>query len=65
MITQFESFETPKGEVVVVNKATITFIKEENGNCRIFFNSLSVNNIVQSVLINCSIGEVEHILNGE
>ena len=64
-MTQFESFETPKGEVVVVNKATITFIKEENGNCRIFFNSLSVNNTVQSVLINCSIGEVERILNGE
>lgn len=64
-MNQFESFETPKGEVVVVNKATITFIKEENGNCRIFFNSLSVNNTVQSVLINCSIGEVERILNGE
>ncbi len=64
-MNQFESFKTPKGEFVVVNKATITYIKEENGNCRIFFNSLSINGTVQSVLIQCCIEEVERILNGE
>ena len=26
---QFESFQTPDGEVVIVNKSTITYIKPE------------------------------------
>ncbi len=63
---QFESFETPKGDVVIVNKATITYVKKtEDGNCRIYFNSIGLNNTVQSVLVNCCIEEVEKILNCE
>lgn len=61
---QFESFQTPKGEIVLVNKATITYAKQVgNGQTRIYFNSLSVNDTIQSVLVECGIEEVEKILN--
>lgn len=66
MERQLESFQTPKGEIVLVNKATITYAKQvEHGHTRIYFNSPSINNTVQSVVVDCCIEEVEKILNGE
>ncbi len=63
---QFESFTTTTGEIVIVNKATITYIRKINGNnCRIYFNSPGINNTVQSVDIDCALEELEKILNGE
>ncbi|MCM1093735.1 MAG: hypothetical protein NC421_07250 [Lachnospiraceae bacterium] len=63
---QFESFTTTNGEIVIVNKATITYIRKINGyNCRIYFNSPGFNNTVQSVDIDCTLEELEKILNGE
>lgn len=42
-MNQFESFETVNGTVVVVNKATITYIKPlTDGSSMIFFNSLAI-----------------------
>lgn len=65
-MNQFESFETVGGSVVVVNKATITYIKElPDGNSMIFFNATSQDNKAQAVRVNCCIEEVERILNGE
>lgn len=65
-MNQFESFETVNGTIVVVNKATITFIKPLNeGNSMIFFNSMGQNSQVQAIKVRCCIEEVEKILNGE
>jgi hypothetical protein len=65
-MNQFESFETVGGTVVVVNKATITYIKGlSDGNSMIFFNAMSQDNKVQAVRVNCCIEEVERILNDE
>lgn len=65
-MNQFESFETVGGETVVVNKATITYIKSlSDGNSMIFFNASSNDGKVQTVRVNCCIEEVERILNGE
>lgn len=65
-MNQFESFETVSGTVVVVNKATITYIKKlPDENSMIFFNAMAPDNKVQSVRVRCSIEEVERILNGE
>lgn len=60
---QFESFQTPDGEVVIVNKSTITYIKPEKNYSRIFFNCKSVNGTLLSVQVDCPIEEVEKILN--
>ncbi len=65
-MNQFESFETVNGTVVVVNKATITYIKSlPDGNSMIFFNSMGHNSQVQAIMVRCCIEEVEKILNGE
>ena len=65
-MNQFESFETINGTVVVVNKATITYIEPlTDGNSMIFFNSIGHNSQVQAIKVKCCIEEVEKILNGE
>lgn len=65
-MNQFESFETVNGTVVVVNKATITYIKPlTDGNSMIFFNSMGHNSQVQAIRVRCCIEEIEKILNGE
>lgn len=65
-MNQFESFETVNGTVVVVNKATITYIKPlTDGSSMIFFNSMGHNSQVQAIRVRCCIEEIEKILNGE
>lgn len=65
-MNQFESFETEGNSVVIVNKATITYIKQlPNGNSMIFFNAVGNANKVQAVEVLCCMEEVEKILNGE
>lgn len=65
-MNQFESFETVGNKVVLVNKATITYIKQlPDGNSMIFFNAVGNDNNVQAVKVLCCIEEVEKILNGE
>lgn len=65
-MNQFESFETEDGNIVVVNKATITYIKPlPEGNSLIIFNSIGHNSQAQAVKVKCCIEEVEKILNGE
>ncbi len=63
-MNQFESFETIGGTAVVVNKATITYIKKlSDGTSMIFFNAMSQDNKVQALRVKCSIEEVMRILN--
>lgn len=65
-MNQFETFQTVGGTVVLVNKATITYIKGlSNGNSMIFFNAMGQNDKVQAIQVNCCIEEVERILNGD
>lgn len=65
-MNQFETFQTAGGTVVLVNKATITYIKGlSNGNSMIFFNAMGQNDKVQAIQVNCCIEEVERILNGD
>lgn len=65
-MNQFETFQTVGGTVVLVNKATITYIKGlSNGNSMIFFNAMGQNDKVQVIQVNCCIEEVERILNGD
>lgn len=65
-MTQFESFKNVKGEVVVVNKMNITYIKTiDNSISRIYFNAPGINNTVQHIDVECSIEQIERILNEE
>lgn len=63
---QFVSFQTVGNRIVIVNKATITYVKQINEvSSMIFFNSMGQEDKVQALRVNGNIKEVLRILNGE